>query len=107
MTKISQITFSLKELEKKDDLERLELVLKYLPDEELMKVLEKERKNGRNDYPIRPLWNAMIAGIVFQHISINSLIRELNRNPLLKEICGFEPLSKAPKDYIFTRFLRN
>ena len=106
MAKISQTTFSWKELEKKDDLKRLELVLKYLPDEELMRALENERKNGRNDYPIRPLWNAMIAGIVFQHQSINSLLRELNRNPVLKEICGFEPLSKVFKDYIFTRFLK-
>ena len=61
---------------KKDDLERLELALKYLPDEEVMQLLENERKNGRNDYPIRPLWNALIASIVFQHVSINSLIRE-------------------------------
>jgi hypothetical protein len=106
MAKISQTTFSFKELEKKDDLDRLGLVLEYLPDEELMQVLENERKNGRNDYPVRPMWNTMIAGIVFQHQSINSLIRELNRNPLLKEICGFEPLSKVPKDYIFTRFLK-
>ena len=47
MAKISQTTFSWKELEKKDDLERLELVLKYLPDEELMQVLENERKKRR------------------------------------------------------------
>lgn len=106
MAKISQKTFSFKELEKKDDLERLELVLKYLPDEELMRVLEKERKNGRNDYPIRSLWNVLIAGIVFQHSSINSLIRELNRNPTLREICGLKPLKKVPEAYVFTRFLK-
>lgn len=77
MAKISQRAFSWKELEEKNDLERLKLTLKYLPDEELMRALESERKNGRNDYPIRVLWNSIIAGIVFQHSSINSLIREL------------------------------
>ena len=106
MAKISQKTFSWKELEKKDDLERLELTLKNLPDEELMQSLEKERKNGRNDYPIRSLWNSIIAGIVFQHSSINSLIRELKRNPSLREICGFEPFQETPKSYIYSRFFK-
>ncbi len=106
MAKISQKTFPWKELEKKDDLERLQITLEYLPDEELMNILEDERKNGRNDYPIRFLWNSIIAGIVFQHTSINSLIRELNRNPSLREICGLEPFKKVPKDYIYTRFLK-
>ena len=106
MAKISQQTFSWKALDEKNDLERLKLTLNYLPDEELMQVLEKQRKNGRNDYPIRALWNSIIAGIIFQHSSINSLIRELNRNPLLKEICGFEPFQKTPKDYIYSRFCK-
>lgn len=106
MAKISQRTFSWKELEEKNDLERLKLTLNNLPDEELMQLLQKERKNGRNDYPIRVLWNSIIAGIVFQHSSINSLIRELNRNPSLKEVCGFEPFQKIPKDYIYSRFCK-
>ena len=106
MAKISQRTFSWKELEEKNDLERLKLTLNYLPDEELMNALEEERKNGRNDYPIRALWNSIIAGIVFQHSSINSLIRELNRNPALKEICGFEPFQKIPKNYVYSRFCK-
>jgi len=55
MAKISQRTFSWKALEEKNDLERLKLTLNYLPDEELMQALEKQRKNGRNDYPIRAL----------------------------------------------------
>lgn len=106
MANISQKTFSFKELEKKDDLERFELCLNSLPDEELMQFLETERKNGRNDYPVRFLWNVIIAGIIFQHPSINSLIRELNRNPTLREICGLSPLKKVPKAYVFTRFFK-
>ncbi|RLF63053.1 MAG: DDE transposase, partial [Thermoplasmata archaeon] len=45
--------FGWKEIEELGDLERLRLVLKYLPDEELMIVLEKERDKGRDEYPVR------------------------------------------------------
>ena len=38
------------------------------------------------------MWRALIAGIVFQHPSIQSLLRELGRNPGLLELCGFDPL---------------
>jgi hypothetical protein len=38
------------------------------------------------------MWNAVIVGIVFQHESIESLIRELSRNPKLLTICGFDPI---------------
>ena len=36
-------------------------------DLELMCILEQERGNGRDEYPIRPVWNSMPAGVVFQH----------------------------------------
>ena len=52
------------------DLERLKLVLDALPDEPLMQLLEAGRGHGRNDYPVRPMWNSLIAGFVFQHPSI-------------------------------------
>ena len=38
------------------------------------------------------MWRAPIAGVVFQHPSIRSLLRELGRNPALLELCGFEAL---------------
>ena len=41
---------------------------------------------------MRAMWRALIAGVVFQHASIQSLLRELGRNPALLEICGFDPL---------------
>jgi hypothetical protein len=43
--------FRWNEVEELGDLERLKLVIDYLPDEELMQALEDERGNGRNDYP--------------------------------------------------------
>lgn len=102
--------FSWKEVEKLGDLERLDLVLKYLPDEGLMQVLESERGNqGRNDYPIRAVWNSILAGVIYGHESIESLRRELWRNTRLLWLCGFE-LSKeerlVPSAGVYTRFLK-
>jgi hypothetical protein len=69
----------------------VELVIEVMPDNELMKELEAERRGRRDDYPIRAVWNSILAGIVYQHISIESLRRELLRNGELREICGFDP----------------
>ena len=38
------------------------------------------------------MWRALVAGIVFGHESIESLIRELNRNSTLLCVCGFNPV---------------
>ena len=35
--------------------------------------------------------NSLIASFIFDHDSIASLIRELNRNSQLRMICGFQP----------------
>ena len=72
--------FVRQEIEESGDLERLVLTLKYLPDEELITTLEKKRNKGINKYPIRAVWNSIIAGVVYEHISIESLRRELKRN---------------------------
>lgn len=109
MAEIYQMNlFSWKDIDDLGDLERLNLVLKSLPDEALVSKLEKERGGGRNDYPVRAIWNSILAGIVYQHSSIESLIRELKRNAQLRELCGFDPLkgSKAvPSSMAYSRFL--
>jgi len=79
------------------DLERFKLVLQYLPDEAIIQALYAKRGQGRNDYPIEGMWNALLAGVVFQHPSVASLVRELNRNPALLQICGFDPLPRQHK----------
>ncbi len=45
------------------------------------------------------MWRALVAGIVLQHVSIQSLLRELRRNPALLEVCGFDRLGprRRPK----------
>ena len=72
-------------------LERLQKVLENLPDEKLIHKLKHKRKNGRNEWPVEAMWNSLIASFIFDHDSIASLIRELNRNSQLRMICGFQP----------------
>ncbi|MFI4912422.1 MAG: DDE transposase, partial [Sedimentisphaeraceae bacterium JB056] len=55
--------FSWKNFDNIGDLERFKLLLSYIPDEKLMRTLEKHRGNGRNDYPIRAIWNSLLAAV--------------------------------------------
>ena len=99
--------FRWQEIEELGDLDRLRLVLDHLPDEPLMEELERRRGYGRNDYPIRAVWNSVLAGIVFQHQSIEQLRRELSRNGQLRWLCGFDllkGLDAVPEPSAYSRF---
>ena len=52
------------------------------------------------------MWNSVVAGVVFQHPTIASLIRELRRNVQLRYVCGFDPIDKGPSAYNDSRFLK-
>jgi hypothetical protein len=102
--------FSWREIEARSDLDRLRMVLEVIPDEGLMRKLEGVRGRGRDDYPVRAVWNSLLAGVVYQHVSVASLRRELLRNAELRELCGFDSVlgSRAvPSESAYTRFLRN
>lgn len=47
-----------------------------LPAEKLLKKLDDERENGRNDYPVVCMWCLLLAKNIFQHATIKSLLRE-------------------------------
>jgi len=101
--------FSWKEIENLADLQRFSLLVKYLPDEELMDKLESLRSKGRNDYPVRAIWNSILAGIVYQHPGIESLRRELMRNGQLRQLCGFDlfkGIKAVPSANAYTNFLK-
>ena len=96
-------------VEAASDLSRLKLVLSVLPDESFVQFLEARRGRGRDDYPVRATWNALIAGIVYRHASAASLLGELRRNRELLQFCGFDPLrgsDGAPSADAFGRFLK-
>lgn len=89
---ITQLTlFDDTQNENLGDLEYLKEVLANLPDEKLIKKLKEIRGKGRNEWPVEAMWNSFIASFVFDHDSIASLLRELNRNSQLRLLCGFQP----------------
>lgn len=94
MTTAASMLFSWDDVERLGDLKRLEWVVRYLPDEPLIEALKARRGRGRDDYPIEAMWRALVAGVVFQHDSIASLVRELRRNPALLAVCGFAALPR-------------
>ena len=68
-----------------------------------MRHLEKERGDGRDDYPIRGMWNSLLAGIIYEHDKIESLRRELARNGQLRHLIGLS--NKVPPPWVYSRFL--
>ncbi len=84
---------------------RLRLALEVVPDEGVMRELEADRGRGRDDHPVRAVWNSLLAG----HASVESLRRELRRNAELRELCGFDPVrgvGAVPSASGYRRFLR-
>ena len=98
------------DIEELGGLERLKLILEALPDEELMAALEDERgPSGINKYPIRAVWNSILAGVVYEHATVESLRRELMRNPSLMQVCGFPVVfgeEAVPSAGCYSRFFR-
>ena len=88
------VLFSWDDVELLPDLRRLKFVLDHLPDGEIIAALERRRGRGRNDFPVRPMWRALLAGVVLQHPTAAALLRELGRNAQLLALCGFEALPR-------------
>ena len=87
-----------------DDNHRLLLVLDSLDDDELIGKLSRERKGRRNRYPLRVLWQSLIAGKVYGIATVNGLIRELIRNESLRKVVGIGNIGLVPKPWQFSRF---
>ena len=98
------------DLETLGDWVRFQLALEGMDDEPLMKRLEAKRGNGRDDYPIRMLWNLVIAMKVFGHKSVASLRREASRNSQMRRLCGLDDYGSkkyiVPPARVFTGFFK-
>ena len=111
MAIISQTNlFDYTEIEELGDLERLDLAFEGIDDEKLMQKLEAKRKNGRDDYPVRVMWNLLIAMIVFSHKTVESFRRELSRNSQLRRKCGLCDYAGkkhlVPPSRVFSGFIK-
>ncbi len=108
MANIQQRLFTWEDIDASSDLDRLRMVMASLNDEELVATLERRRGKGRDDYPVRATWNSILAGVIYQHLSLASLRRELLRNGELRYVCGFDPRLGAcsvPSANAYTNFL--
>ena len=110
--------FEESDFENLGDLERLRMVLDALNDGELIHRLYKIRGKGRNDWSCEAMWNSFIASFLFEHETVESLLRELRRNKQLRTICGFKPkevrqkngnikIYVAPSASAYSKFLKN
>lgn len=89
MNNISQISiFDYSEIEILGDLEKLKLFFDTVDDKTLCEQMENERKNGRDDYPVRVMLNIIYAMKIFEHRGVESIRRELKRNSQLRQLCG-------------------
>ena len=84
---------------------RLTMVLESLPIEKLLKAIEDEHWTGRKGYPVRGMWSALIAGILYQCDTVAETIRMLERDKDTRLICGFAR-DKIPGQDAFGRFLK-
>jgi hypothetical protein len=91
-------------IEELGDLSGLVPAIGDIPDKALMTTLGNERGHGRDDYPVRPMWNPMPAGVIFRHPTNASPIGELKRNGQLRAVCGFN--GKMPGKHNYGRFLK-
>lgn len=107
--------FDYMEIENLGDLERLKLCLENINDKDLCSLLESQRGNGRNDFPVRVMLNLIYAMKIFGHRSVESFRRELSRNSQLRKACGLKEedylylgkrKSLIPKARVFTGFLK-
>jgi IS5 family transposase len=83
---------------------RLVMVLEALPAEKLLFTLERERWTGRKGYPVRGMWSALIAGVLYQCHSIAEVVRLLRRDKDTRAVCGFSK-DKIPSEDALGRFL--
>lgn len=106
MNIIPQISmFGDSEFEELGDLERLQAVLGALPDGKLIRALYRIRGQGRNDWPCEAMWNTFVASFLFEHSSVEALLRELRRNKQLRDICGIKPITRVQSDGKIKRYV--
>ena len=113
MTPENHTLFDWNTLDEFSDLQRLQMVFDSLPASGLLDALCHMRSGGgRNDWPLEPMLKACIARIVYQHPSVESFRRELQRNPSLMLACGFKLMAchndrqhyRVPSKSAFSRF---
>mgnify|MGYP006268831289 CR=1 FL=1 len=86
--------------------DRLLVVLEALNAEKLIAAVEAEHWTGRKGYPVRGMWSALVAGVVYQCRSTAELVRLLKRDKDVRMVCGFCGKDEVPGEDALGRFLK-
>jgi Transposase DDE domain len=97
--------FAWARLEDHPQLLTLRRLLHALPDELLLAGLRQARGRGRDDYPVELLWGVVLFTVALRHVSFESCLAELNRNPSLYRLLGLTAVTDLPKLWNVSRFL--
>ncbi len=80
----------------------LAATFEVLDDSTLIEALRAYRWTGRPGWSPRCLWRAYVAAFQLNIPTTAELIRRLQDNPAIREVCGFE--AELPSRWTFTRF---
>jgi hypothetical protein len=97
--------FAWAKLEDHPQLSTLCHLLQVLPDERLLAGLRQARGRGRDDYPLEHLWGVVVFTVALRHLSVESCLAELHRNPSLYRLLGIATVQDIPKPWNLSRFL--
>jgi hypothetical protein len=92
-------------LEDLPQLSTLRQLLEVLPDQDLLDGLRLARGKGRNDFPVEHLWSVVVLTVVLRHLSFESCLAELHRNPSLCRLIGIASVAQIPNAWNLSRFL--
>jgi hypothetical protein len=97
--------FAWAKLEDHPQLSTLRQLLEVLPDDRLLAGLRQARGRGRDDYPLEHLWGVVVFTVALRHLSVESCLAELHRNPSLYRLLGIATVTDIPKPWNVSRFL--
>jgi hypothetical protein len=101
---VSEPLFAWDYLEDSPSLQTLRVFLSLVPDGALLDSLERARGRGRNDYPVKVLWQTLLLKIALRHPGVESCLAELKRNAGLRALLGIASEQEVPNKWNVSRF---
>lgn len=84
---------------------QLQAVFQSLDDKPLITALVGPTRRGPKGHPVRVLWYCLAAKYVLGLASTAALIRTLQNNPYIAEVCGISNPNDIPHESTFSRFI--
>lgn len=69
--------------------DELSALFEAIDDSELLNTLARYRWTGRPGWGLRALWRSYLAGFALNLPTTNALVRRLQDDPVLRDVCGF------------------